>query len=80
MRGEINGDASPAPAGDTSSDRDYKRVMDRYKKAKNRWESWTDVWEECYDYVLPQRESFFQESNGGRRTENSGRRGGEENL
>ena len=70
MRSEVNGDASPAPVGDTSSDRDYKRVMDRYKKAKNRWESWTDVWEECYDYVLPQRESFFQESNGGRRTEN----------
>ena len=71
MRDEASGDASPAPSGGQSShDSDYKLVMDRYKKAKGRWMSWSDIWEECYDYVLPQRESFFQESSGARRTEN----------
>ncbi|OUU63396.1 MAG: hypothetical protein CBC24_09170 [Candidatus Pelagibacter sp. TMED64] len=71
MRDEASGDASPAPSGGQSShDSDYKLVMDRYKKAKGRWMSWSDIWEECYDYVLPQRESFFQESSGSRRTEN----------
>ncbi len=64
------GDASPeAPSSNKDSD-EIKRVMSRYKKAKSRWNSWTDLWEEMYDYVLPHRESFFQESPAARRTEN----------
>jgi hypothetical protein len=71
MRDEVNGDASPAPAsGDTSKNKEYKQVMDRYKKAKSRWSSWSDLWEEIYDYVLPHRESFFKTSAAQRRTEN----------
>ena len=71
MRDEVNGDASPAPAsGDTSKYKEYKQVMDRYKKAKSRWSSWSDLWEEIYDYVLPHRESFFKTSAAQRRTEN----------
>ena len=31
--------------------------------------SWSDLWEEIYDYVLPHRESFFKESHAARRTE-----------
>mgnify|MGYP003678459149 FL=1 len=71
MRDESGGDASPAVSGKPSgNDADFKKVMDRYKKAKGRWSSWSDIWEEIYDYVLPHRESFFQESPAARRTEN----------
>ena len=71
MRDEAGGDASPTVAsGSGGHDADYKRVMDKFKKAKGRWSSWSDIWEEIYDYVLPHRESFFQESVASRRTEN----------
>jgi len=62
------GDGNPTPP--TSDNDELKRVMDRYKKAKGRWMSWSDLWEEIYDYVLPHRESFFRESEAARRTEN----------
>ena len=58
MRDEIGGDASPVPASGASPEQaDYKKVMDRYKKAKGKWQNWSDIWEEIYDYVLPHRES-----------------------
>lgn len=64
-------DGNPTPPSAGSGDeQELKRVMDRYKKAKSRWMSWSDLWEEIYDYVLPHRESFFQESQAARRTEN----------
>lgn len=64
-------DGNPNPPTSGSGDeQELKRVMDRYKKAKSRWMSWSDLWEEIYDYVLPHRESFFQESQAARRTEN----------
>ena len=62
-------DGNPNPPT-TDSGEELKRVMDRYKKAKSRWMSWSDLWEEIYDYVLPHRESFFQETQAARRTEN----------
>lgn len=72
MRDDVTGDASPIPASGAAGhqDADYKRVMDRYKKAKGKRENWTDIWEEIYDYVMPHRESFFGEFSGQRRTEN----------
>jgi len=69
MRQEAN-DGGPSPSITQGNDAEYKRVMDRYKKAKGKWNSWSDVWEEIYDYVLPHRESFFGEFSGQRRTEN----------
>jgi hypothetical protein len=66
----MTGDGNPVASAATGSDKEIKNVMDRYKKAKGRWNSWTDLWEEIYDYVLPHRESFFQESQAARRTEN----------
>ena len=64
-------DGNPLPStGGEGDKQELKRVMDRFKKAKGRWNSWTDLWEEIYDYVLPHRESFFQESAAARRTEN----------
>lgn len=71
MRDDVGGDASPVPASGVSADQaDYKKVMDRYKKAKGKWQNWSDIWEEIYDYVLPHRESFHGEFAGQRRTEN----------
>jgi hypothetical protein len=63
-------DGNPEPYQAGSDIKEYESVMNRYKKAKGRWSSWTDLWEEIYDYVLPHRESFFQESQAARRTEN----------
>ena len=63
-------DGHSEPTAVKGGDAEYKSVMDRYKKAKGRWNNWQDVWEEIYDYVLPHRESFFQEYSGQRRTEN----------
>ena len=70
MRTVQNGDGNPIPPSDGKDSGELKRIMQRYKKAKGRWSSWTDLWEEMYDYVLPHRESFFQESAAARRTEN----------
>ena len=69
MYGAGQGDGNPTVSGGDAK-QELKRVMDRYKKAKGRWNSWTDLWEEIYDYVIPHRESFFQESSANRRTEN----------
>jgi len=63
-------DGQPEPYQASTDKKEYESVMNRYKKAKGRWSSWTDLWEEIYDYVLPHRESFFQESPAARRTEN----------
>jgi len=62
-----DGNSSPPPIG---TDKKINMVLDKFKKAKMRWNSWSDIWEECYDYVLPHRESFYQESAAQRRTEN----------
>lgn len=69
MYGGGQGDGNPDVSGGDNKD-ELKRVMSRYKKAKGRWNSWTDLWEEIYDYAIPHRESFFQESSANRRTEN----------
>lgn len=63
-------DASPAPSAASGDNEEIKTVMKRYQKAKSRWSSWSDIWEEIYDYVLPHRESFHKESAATRRTEN----------
>ena len=63
-------DGNPTPGGSGEKDKELLNVMSKYKKAKGRWSSWSDIWEEIYDYVLPHRESFFQETAAARRTEN----------
>jgi hypothetical protein len=65
-----SGDSGPTPSPATGDKIEITRIMRRYKKSKQRWNSWADIWEEIYDYVLPHRESFFQESAASRRTEN----------
>ena len=46
---------------------DVKQILERYTKAEATKQLWTPTFEECYEYALPQRESFFQESQGANR-------------
>lgn len=44
-----------------------KKYLERYLKAKAFRENWVPLFEECYEYALPQRESFYYEEAGQRR-------------
>lgn len=44
-----------------------KEYLKRYEKAKAKRTNFVDVFEECYEYALPQRESFYYEVSGQRR-------------
>ena len=44
-----------------------KRYIERNRKAKAFRENWVPLFEECYEYALPQRESFYYEEAGQRR-------------
>lgn len=44
-----------------------KQYLKRYEQAKAKRTNFVDVFEECYEYALPQRESFYYEASGQRR-------------
>jgi len=44
-----------------------KQYIEKYNKAKAFRENWVPLFEECYEYALPQRESFYYEEAGQRR-------------
>ena len=46
-----------------------RRLIGRYNHAKAIKDLWTSTFEECYEFALPQRESFYTESIGRRRTD-----------
>src|SRR6056300_1172396 len=46
-----------------------KQYIQSYQKAKAFRENWVPLFEECYEYALPQRESFYYEEAGQRRDE-----------
>ena len=46
-----------------------ERLLKRYERCRAIRENWLSVWEECYEYTLPMRESFFTESSGQKRTD-----------
>ena len=48
-------------------DKTAKQYIERYQKAKAFRENWVPLFEECYEYALPQRESFYHEEAGQRR-------------
>ncbi len=54
-------------ATENYGDDDIKRLMSRYKKAQAVKDLWLPVFEECYEFSLPQRESFYSETIGRRR-------------
>jgi len=50
-----------------ADDRIAKQYIQSYEKAKSFRENWVSLFEECYEYALPQRESFYHEEAGQRR-------------
>lgn len=48
-------------------DKVAQRYLERYQKAKTNRANWEPIFEECYEYALPQRESFYAEVPGQRR-------------
>ena len=46
-----------------------KQLLSRYNHAKSIKDMWLPVFEECYEFALPQRESLFSESIGRRSTD-----------
>ena len=44
-----------------------EKYLQRYEKAKAHRQNFVDLFEECYEYALPQRESFYYETAGQRR-------------
>ena len=44
-------------------------ILKKYKEAQNIKDFWKDRFEEAYEYCLPNRESFYDESPGQRRTD-----------
>jgi len=48
-------------------DKEAKEYLEKYNRAKAMRENWVPLFEECYEYALPQRESFYYEEKGQRR-------------
>lgn len=46
---------------------DAVQILKRYDKAKARRQQWENLYEECYQYALPNRESFYHETQAERR-------------
>ena len=44
-------------------------IIKRYKEAEGLKDNWKDKFEEAYEYCLPSRESFYEESAGQKRTD-----------
>ena len=53
--------------GSYGDDPTAQKYMERYEKAKALRENFVPLFEECYEYALPQRESFYYETVGQRR-------------
>ena len=51
------------------NDSTVKQLLARYAHAKQIKDQWNGSFEECYEYAIPQRESFFSESAGRKRTD-----------
>ena len=43
--------------------------MKKYRDSEKIYDHWKDKYEEAYEYTLPQRESFYEETVGERRTD-----------
>jgi hypothetical protein len=50
-------------------DSNVRRLISRYKNAQSIKDMWLPTFEECYEFSLPQRESFYSESIGRRRSD-----------
>mgnify|MGYP005991398567 FL=1 len=61
-------DVKPQVAVDLSASK-VNQVLARYRKAKAIKDQWNPIFEDCYEYAMPQRESFYSESIAKRRSE-----------
>ena len=52
-----------------SDDQIAKELMDKYQRAKTVRDQFVPLFEECYEFSMPQRESFYTEAIGQRRDE-----------
>ena len=57
-------DYKPTSADINPDDSPIKQLMTRYKKALAIKDQWNPTFEDCYEYCLPQRESFYSETIG----------------
>lgn len=39
-----------------------EKILQRFEKAKERRQAWESLWQECYEYTLPQKTSSFDDS------------------
>lgn len=46
-----------------------ERLVERYRRARDRRGAWDAHWRDCYDYALPQREVLFGAEPGGKRAD-----------
>ena len=44
---------------------DAKKILERIKKAEGKKELWRDIYQECYEYALPQRNLYDGYYDGG---------------
>ncbi|MCL4679156.1 MAG: phage tail protein [Alphaproteobacteria bacterium] len=49
------------PQTQESEDNAAARIIERYEAARRKRGDWTRLWEECYEYALPQRGGFLGE-------------------
>jgi hypothetical protein len=56
--------APGGPAGALVADPKVKLILDRFGKAVQRRKNWEDLWQDCYDFALPQREGFHTATDG----------------
>lgn len=55
---------APGAVAAQTDDPKTKRLLQRFTKAVSRRKNWEDLWQDCYDYALPQREGFYSTTEG----------------
>ena len=53
----------------TTTDNNVISFLRKYRDAEGIFDHWKDKYEEAYEYTMPQRESFYEETVGDRRTD-----------
>lgn len=54
----------------SAENQDTQKILTRFESARKMRGNWENLWQECYDYALPQRSGFlYEQSPGARRTD-----------
>jgi hypothetical protein len=62
--------APGAVVANANADPKTKKLLERYGKAVTRRKPWETLWQDCYDYSMPQREGFSDQGTGDDRMDN----------